>query len=127
MPTPEQQWVVCIVEDDDAVRNALSRLMRASGFEVKAYATQENFLKAACPQQRACVLMVITTPHRSGLQLQRRLKERGIDVPVIAVSATDDEEARWTARMLGARFFLRKPVDGPALLDAIRWITGAEV
>ena len=127
MPTPEQQWVVCIVEDDDAVRNALSRLMRASGFEVKAYATQENFLKAACPQQRACVLMDITTPHMSGLQLQRRLKESGIDVPVIAVSATDDEEARWTARMLGARFFLRKPVDGQALLDAIRWITGAEV
>jgi FixJ family two-component response regulator len=63
----------------------------------------------------------------SGLQIQARLKEAGIGLPVIAISARDDEEARATARTLGARFFLRKPLDDRALLDAIAWVTGARV
>jgi DNA-binding response OmpR family regulator len=49
--------------------------------------------------------------------------DRGIQLPVIAVSARDDEEARRAARDLGAQFFFRKPVDGQALLDAIHWAT----
>ena len=119
-------WIVCIVEDDDAVRKSLSRLMRASGFAVRTYATPESFLDVACPEERTCVLMDITMPRMSGLQLQKRLKDKGIDLPVIAVSGRDDDGARETARSLGARFLLSKPVDDRALLDAIAWITGAK-
>jgi FixJ family two-component response regulator len=119
-------WVVCIVDDDDSFRKGLSRLMRASGFEVRAYATPESFLEAAHNEARVCVLMDITMPRMSGLQLQGRLLARGVHLPVIAVSARDDEETRSTARQLGARFFLCKPVDDRALLDAIAWVTGAE-
>ena len=122
---PENPWLICIVDDDDSVRKGLSRLMRASGFEVRAYATPESFLTTARAESRTCVLMDITMPRISGLQLQERLKEKGIDLPIIAVSARDDEDTRDSARKLGARFFLRKPVDDQALLDAIRWITGA--
>lgn len=97
--------------------------MRASGFEVRSYSTAESFLAAAHQEPHVCVLLDITMPRMSGLQVQARLKERGIDLPVIAVSAHDNDDARLTARTLGARFFLRKPVDDRALLDAIAWVT----
>ena len=100
--------------------------MRASGFEVRAYATAESFLDAASADDHTCALLDITMPRMSGTELQARLHERGIELPVIAVSARDDEDTRGAARALGARFFLRKPVDDRALLDAIAWVTGAQ-
>jgi FixJ family two-component response regulator len=124
VPHPVQAWTICVVDDDDSVRKGLSRLMRASGFEVRSYGTAESFLDVARQEPHVCVLMDITMPRMSGLELQARLKEKGIDLPVIAVSAHDDDDARLTARALGARFFLRKPVDDRALLDAIAWVTG---
>ena len=62
-------------------------------------------------------------PRMSGLQVQVALKERGIKLPVIAVSARESHQVRETARELGAQFFLHKPVDDQALLDAIAWVT----
>ena len=119
-----QGWTICIVDDDPSFRKGLSRLMRATGFEVRTYPTPESFLEEARAHERVCVLMDITMPHMSGLPLQARLKETGIDLPVIAVSARDDQETRAAARKLGARYFLCKPVDDRALLDAIAWVTG---
>jgi len=119
-----EQCVLCIVDDDDSFRRGLSRLARASGYEVRAYASAEAFLKEARAGENVCVLMDINMPRMSGLQLQAQLKARNIDLPIIAVSARDDEETRQTARKLGARFFLCKPVDDRALLDAIHWVTG---
>lgn len=125
MSAAAQGWTICIVDDDASFRKGLSRLMRASGFEVRAYPTPESFLEEVRPQERVCVLMDITMPHMSGLQLQAELKEKGIGLPVIAVSARDDQETRAAARKLGARYFLCKPVEDRALLDAIAWVTGA--
>ena len=124
----EGSWMIYIVDDDDSVRKSLSRLMRTCGFDVKVFATGDTFL-AECTAAAAhtCVLMDITMPRMSGLQVQSELKERGIDLPIIAISARDDEDTRTMARKLGARFFLRKPVDDRALLDAIAWVTGARV
>lgn len=121
-----QPWLICIVDDDDSFRKGLARLMRASGFEVLAYSSAEAFLGAARNGSRICVLMDITMPGMSGLQLQARLNQRGIRLPIIAVSARDDDDTRSSARALGARFFLCKPVDERALLDAIAWVTEAE-
>ena len=61
-------------------------------------------------------------PRLTGLELQRELKKRGFNLPVIAISASDDAETIKLARELGSRFFLRKPVDDQALIDAIHWI-----
>lgn len=100
--------------------------MRSVGFEPRAFEDAGCFLNAVRSEVRAkcpaCVLLDITMPHITGLQVQARLKEEGIDLPVIAVSARDDEDTRRLARELGARFFLRKPVDDQALLDAIHWV-----
>ncbi len=114
---------VSIVDDDDAVRKGLSRLMRSAGIESRAYESPERFLSEVHNEEHACILMDITMPRMSGLELSAQLKERGITLPVIAISARDDDDTRHLARELGVRFFMRKPVDDQALLDAISWVT----
>lgn len=121
----EGSTIVYIVDDDDAVRDGFARLLRAAGLEPRAYDSAESFLEGVGDEANACVLLDITMPHLTGPQVQARLNERRIALPVITVSARDDDETRGWARALGARMFLRKPVDDQALLDAINWVTGA--
>jgi len=113
---------VYIVDDDESVRTALSRLMRSAGIESRAYESSERFLAEVCNEGHACILMDITMPRMSGMELVARLKEKGIAFPVIAVSARDDDKTRQLAQDLGVRFFMRKPVDDQALIDAINWV-----
>ncbi len=117
------KFVVYIVDDDESVRHALSRLMRASDIAAEAFATPEEFLEVVSPSSRGCILLDITMPHMTGLEVQSRMKVMGIHLPVIAVSARESDDLRKAARALGASFFLHKPVDGGALLDAIGWLT----
>ena len=114
--------LVHIVDDDESVRKGLARLMRSAGFESRAYADPERFLAEVRNEDRACILMDITMPHMSGLDLSARLQEKGVEMPVIALSARDDDKTRQFARDVGVRFFLRKPVDDQALIDAISWV-----
>lgn len=116
--------LVYIVDDDESVRTGLSRLMRSAGFEARTFGGAEEFLANLQTERPACVLLDITMPGATGLDVQARLNEKGVRLPVIAVSARDDEETRRLARELGVQFFLRKPVDDQALLDAIHWVTG---
>lgn len=118
--------IVYIVEDDSDVREAFKRLMRSAGLEARAYDSAEQFLQEVREQPRACILLDITMPRMSGPQVQACLNERHIHLPVIAVSARDDEETRAWTRSLGARMFLRKPVDDQALLDAINWVVDGQ-
>jgi len=113
---------VHIVDDDESVRKGLSRLMRSAGIESHAYASPESFLAEVHNEGHACILMDITMPRMSGLELGAQLREKGITLPMIAISAHDDDDTRHLARDLGVRFFLRKPVDDQALLDAISWV-----
>jgi FixJ family two-component response regulator len=116
--------IVYIVDDDDDVRAGLARLLRAAGLDPRPYECAERFLDEVLNSPRACILLDITMPRMTGPQVQARLNQRHIVLPVITVSARDDEETRIWARGLGARMFLRKPVDDQALLDAIDWVTG---
>jgi FixJ family two-component response regulator len=114
---------VYVVDDDDSVLRSLSRLLTTSGFQVQAFSSAETFLKSVRADSQGCVLLDVTMPRISGLQVQAALKERGIKLPVIAISARESHQIRETARELGAQFFLHKPVDDQALLDAIAWVT----
>jgi FixJ family two-component response regulator len=116
---------VYLVDDDTSVRTGLSRLMRVSGFEVMAFDTPEKFLDEVSLDWNGCVLLDMTLPRVTGLQVQQRLRAMGIRLPVIAMSARDDDGLREAARALGVHFFLHKPVDDQALLDTISWVTGA--
>jgi len=118
--------IVCIVDDDPSVRIGLARLMRSAGHRVDVFESGEQFLSSVNPAGTACVVLDITMPGLSGLQVQEQMIARAISIPVIALSARDDDETRRLARSLGTRFFLRKPVDDQALLDAIDWVTASE-
>lgn len=117
--------LVYIVEDDQSVRNGLMRLMRAADIPARAYADAQSFLDDVTADSQGCVLLDMTLPRLNGLETQTAMNARGLRLPVIALSARDDDETRDRARQQGAKFFLRKPVDDQALLDAISWILGA--
>ena len=113
--------VVYVVEHDESVRSGFVRLLRAAGVEPRPYESVQRFLEAVKEQPGACVLLDMTMSSAASVQL----RERALVMPLIAVSVRDDESVRRKARSLGAKMFLRKPVDGQALLDAIEWVTGA--
>ncbi len=117
---------VFVVDDDESVRTSLGRLMRAEGFVVRLFESAECFLEEVTAEPFACVLLDITLPGISGLEVQRRLNERGIRLPVIAVSARADDATRREARQLGAKLFFRKPVNDRTLIDAIDWVVSQD-
>jgi FixJ family two-component response regulator len=119
----QDEFAVYIIDDDASVRGGLSRLMRSAGLEPHAYATPLAFLEHLPTAEQGCILLDVTMPDMSGLQVQEKLREQGVRLPVIVLSATETEEVRQATHALGARFFLRKPVDAQALLDAITWVS----
>ena len=122
MAGEQEQPVVYIVDDDTSVRQALSRLVRAAGFEVRALATIDELLAQTPWAAGGCILLDITTPSTRTAGLRAVLHERGTDLPLIALSARHDAATRRWARTIGSQFFLGKPVDDQALLDAIEWV-----
>jgi FixJ family two-component response regulator len=115
---------VCVVEDDEAIRTSLSRLLRASGIDVELFASLSHFNEAPRRAQRSCLLIDLRSLlPREHTMLAEESRKAGSMLPIIAVSDLDDESSRRKSRELGARFLLHKPVDGQALLDAIHWIT----
>src|SRR5687768_1494679 len=99
--------------------------MHSAELSARAYADAQTFFDDITTESHGCVLLDMTMPLLNGLEVQAWLNARGIRIPVIALSARDDDETRLRARELGARFFLRKPVDDQALLDSISWVLGA--
>lgn len=124
MPRLATPLIVYVVDDDLAVRGGLTRLLRSAGLDPRPYENPEQFLTEVENAPNACILLDITMPRMTGPQVQAELNSRGITLPVVTISARDDEHTRACAHDLGARMFLRKPVDDQALLDAIQWVTG---
>ena len=127
MTTGEDDFAVYIIDDDASVRGGLSRLMRSAGMQPHAYATPQEFLAHLPTAPEGCILLDVTMPEMNGLQVQEKLREEGVRLPVIVLSATENEEVRQATHALGARFFLRKPVDAQALLDAITWVSRSRI
>jgi len=112
---------VFVVDDDASVRTGLGRLLRVAGHDTRLYGDASIFLTEACQTANACIVMDLRMPGLSGISLQAELASKGVSMPVIIVTADEDENTRHRAREAGAVAFFRKPVDGPALLDAIEW------
>lgn len=117
MPDPTE--TVHIVDDDAAVRDSLRVLLEASGFTVRAHEDAAEFL-AMAPEFGGCVLTDVRMPGIDGLELQRRLNEHGIGLPVIVMTGQADVPVAVAAMKAGAVDFLEKPFDDQALLGAVR-------
>lgn len=101
--------IVYIVDDDPAVRQAVSIVARALGVEVRAFARAEEFLAACDETTTGCLVLDVRMPETSGIELQRTLNAAGIRIPVIMMSGHADVRMAVEAMSQGAFTFLEKP------------------
>ena len=118
MTTPPQ---IQIVDADLSIRSGLIRLLRGAGHDARGFASVAEFLDALDPEIPGCLVLDSETIGPTGEELQAGLKVGGKHLPIIMVTAADDDLTRRKARELRAVGLYRKPVDGPALLDAVKW------
>lgn len=111
---------VFIVDDDAAIRDALSQLLETAGFGVECHADGNAFLAALTEDRPGCVLLDIAMPGLSGLEVQAALKARGLAAPVIFLTGHGDIPLAVRAVQAGAVDFLEKPVQGGMLLERVR-------
>ncbi|MEJ0019764.1 MAG: response regulator FixJ [Acetobacteraceae bacterium] len=111
--------VVHIVDDDAAVRSSLVFLLESAGFTVRDHASAAAFLQAVSRESAGCVLTDVQMPEVSGLDLQRRIVERGIPLPVIVMTGHGDVPIAVEVLKAGAVDFLEKPFDDAQLLGAV--------
>ena len=114
-----------MVDDDEAVRRALSRLIRSLGFEADEFASGDDFLANVGTRTPDCVVLDLHMPKVSGFEVQARIAESGLHIPVIVITGHDSPETRARALGGGASAYLCKPLDGQALKEAIRAAVGS--
>jgi two-component system response regulator FixJ len=112
--------IVHVIDDDDAVRDALAFLLKTAQLDVRTYETARAFLDAAQNLSSGCVVTDVRMPEMSGLELLRRLRERGSDIPVIVITGHGDIPLAVEAMKYGAADFFEKPYDDDALVVAVR-------
>jgi CheY-like chemotaxis protein len=116
---------VAIVDDEEPVRKALKRLLRASGLDAESYASGQDFLEAAALREPDCVLLDLHMPRMSGLQVLRALRAARRALPIIVITAHDAPETREQCLAAGASAYLPKPLEEHELLDTITAALGA--
>ncbi|MCP5450399.1 MAG: response regulator transcription factor [Gammaproteobacteria bacterium] len=112
--------VVYLLDDEPEMRKALTRLLRAQGLAVRSFANARELLAEPPPRGPACLVLDVAMPEMDGLQVQERLRERGVDLPIVFLTGRGDIPMSVRALKAGAEDFLTKPVDGADLLRAIR-------
>jgi RNA polymerase sigma factor (sigma-70 family) len=111
---------VFLVDDDAAIRDALSLLISLKGLRTAVFASAEGFLQTYSPDWRGCLLTDLQMPGMHGLELQEVLAQRKVELPVVVLTAYGDVATARTALKNGAVDFLEKPVDDDVLIDVLR-------
>jgi FixJ family two-component response regulator len=107
---------IYLVDDDDAVRKALSRLLKAAGYTGEAFASAEDFLAAVPAGSNGILLLDLRMPGIDGFTLQKRLQTLCPQLPVVFITGHAQPGDRERALAAGAKGFLTKPFDGKILL-----------
>lgn len=111
---------VHIVDDDDAIRDALLWLFQSRGVNARAWNSAESMLAACTDAMRGCLLLDVRMPGMSGLELQRKLQELGIMLPVVIITGHGDVAMAVRALKAGAADFIEKPFNEQDMLDRIQ-------
>jgi FixJ family two-component response regulator len=114
-----ERKLVVIVDDDASMLKGVGRLLRAYGFDTESFSSVEAFRGRECLRVPDCLLLDIHLGKVSGIELRHQLAASGSTVPVIFMTAIDDEATRAQAIAAGCIAFLRKPFPGRQLIDAI--------
>jgi RNA polymerase sigma factor (sigma-70 family) len=117
---PSSSSTVFVVDDDAAIRKAVSRLLRSAGIAVAAFASAREFLAQHDPATPGCLVLDLAMPGFDGLRLQTTLRETGSNLPIIFLTGQGDVSKSVQAMKGGAFDFLTKPVNAKNLLPAIR-------
>src|ERR1700756_438528 len=116
--------LIAVVDDDELVRGALQRLLKASGLGTVSFESAEDLLKSGQLPDIACLIVDIRMPGMSGLELQAKLKAERCRIPIIFITAHGDAKMRTQAMRDGAVKFLAKPFDNTVLLEAVHAALG---
>jgi FixJ family two-component response regulator len=112
--------LIAVVDDDEAIRDAIQSLLRAVGLRAAVFASAEDFLQADQRQATACLILDVRMPRMSGLELQRQLATAHGPIPIIFITAHGEEGTRARALREGAVAFLDKPFSDEVLLRAVQ-------
>jgi FixJ family two-component response regulator len=116
---PKLEATVFVVDDDASVREALAGLVRSAGLGVATYATAQDFLAGPRVAAPSCLVLDVQLPGLSGLDLQRRMAEVDLEIPIIFITGHGDVPTSVRAMKAGAVEFLTKPFADDDLLTAI--------
>jgi len=111
--------LVCVVDDDESVRESLPDLLKEFGFAVEAFSSAEDFLTSEAVSKADCLILDIAMPRMSGPDLQRELRRRGRNTPIVFITAHSEASIRPRTLRQGAVACLFKPFSQSALLDAL--------
>jgi FixJ family two-component response regulator len=114
--------LVAIVDDEEPIRKALTRLLRSAGVDVVTFPSGGEFLESLTTRRPDCVVLDLHMPVVTGFEVQARLAETG--VPVVIITGHDSDETRAKALAGRPAAYLRKPVNDQVLLDAIELALG---
>ena len=120
MAASDQDRLVCVVDDDEAVRDSTQLLLGIYGFQVRAYAGARDFLAEFDPTLTGCLILDIHMPEMTGVELLSLLRGRGFTVPTIVVSGQTDPVVAETLTRSGALVILSKPVNEDELMGFVK-------
>ena len=115
---------VAVIEDDDAARSALGRLLQVGGFEPALFDSAETFIAQPVDRHWLCLIIDVQLTGMSGLDLQGKLRSEGSAVPMIIITASRAEVIRERAEQRGCAAFLWKPFSGEIILSLLGSIAG---
>ena len=115
---PEQ--IVYVIDDDEAVRQSLEFLLKTSGITVLGFESAKVFLEKLPHIKSGCIITDVRMPEITGIDLLRRMRDSGVDIPVIVITGHGDVSLAVEAMKVGAVDFLEKPFDDETLLSSVR-------
>lgn len=116
----EPDAIVFVVDDDAQVRESLKGLIRSVGLRVEVFASAQEFLRGKRPEVPSCLVLDVRLPGLSGLDLQKRTTDAGMEIPIVFITGHGDIPMSVRAMKAGAVEFLTKPFREQDLLDAIQ-------
>ena len=117
---PDSKAIVFVVDDDESLRKSLARLIRSAGLRVETFASAQQFLANQRADVPSCLVLDVRMPGLSGLDLQQRLTEINIEIPIVFITGHGDVPTSVRAMKAGAVEFLTKPFSKQDLLNGIQ-------
>jgi len=118
-PGDGDNQTVFVVDDDEAVRDSLGALLESVGFEVESFGSGADFLDRLDPKRGGCIVLDVRMPGLSGLEIQEKLTEKRITLPVIIITGHGDVPIAVQAIKAGAMDFIEKPFGDDIILESV--------